>query len=162
MSVKTNALIKTAVALGFGSASDYKGKTVVAVLKEIAVNAECAATVNDIPYNSIVGVLNYIADNYGTEEKEPFDLTVTPTNATVTVKRRNKNVAAGADILYNGDKLKITVEPDEGYEVSTLTVNGEDIESGDTITVNGHNITIVATGTEQTTEDPEEQPENDT
>lgn len=149
MSVKTNALKKVAVALGYGSASDFNGTTVVAVLKEIAVKLECAASVNEIPYNGIVGVLNYIADNYGSEEKEPYDLTVTPTHATVTVKRNNKNVSAGADVLYNGDKLKITVAADEGYEITTLTVNGEDIESGDTFTVNGSNVTIVATGTSQ-------------
>lgn len=147
MSVKTNAIIKAAVAIGHGSASDYSGKTVVAVLKELAVVLECAASVKEIPYNSIVGVLNYIADNYGSEEKEPYDLTVTPTHATVTVKRGNKNLSPAADILYNGDKLKITVAADEGYEVTTLTVNGESIESGDTVTVNGHNITVIATGT---------------
>ena len=148
MSVKTNAIKKVAVAVGYGSASDFKGRTVVEVLKEIAVKLECAASVKDIKPNGIVGVLNYIADNYGSEEKEPYDLTVTPTHATVTVKRGNKNISPAADILYNGDKLKITVEADEGYEVTTLTVNSEDIESGDTVTVNGHNVTVVATATE--------------
>lgn len=148
MSVKTNAIKKVAVALGYGSASDFTGKNVVAVLKQIAVKLECAASVKEIPYNSIVGVLNYIADNYGSEEKEPYDLTVTPTHATVTVKRNNKNLSPAADILYNGDKLKITVAADEGYDLTTLTVNGEDIESGDTVTVSGHNITVIATATE--------------
>ena len=149
MSVKTNAIKKVAVALGFGaSVSDYNGKTIVAVLKEVAVKMECAASVKDIKANGIVGVLNYIADNYGSEEKEPFDLTVTPTHATVTVKRGNKTISPATDILYNGDKLIITVESDEGYDLTTLTVNGENIESGDTITVSGHNVTIVATATE--------------
>lgn len=145
MSVKTNAIKKVAVALGYGSASDYKGATVVAVLKELAVKLQCAQSVGEIPYNSTVGVLTYIADNYGSEEKEPYDLTITKTHATVTVKRGNKTLSAGADQLFNGDKLKITVEADEGYSMSTFTVNGESIESGDTVTVSGHNIAIVAT-----------------
>lgn len=145
MSVKTNAIKKVAVALGYGSASDYKGATVVAVLKELAVKLQCAQSVGEIPYNSTVSVLNFIADNYGSEEKEPYDLTITKTHATVTVKRGNKTLSAGTDQLFNGDKLKITVEPDEGYSMSTFTVNGESIESGDTVTVSGHNIAIVAT-----------------
>lgn len=148
MSVKTNAIKKVAVALGYGSASDFKGSTVVAVLKEIAVKLECAPSVDSIQSNSIVGVLNYIADNYGSEEKEPYDLTVTPTHATVTVKRNNKTISPDADILYNGDKLKITVTADEGYGISVLTLNDETIESGDTYTVDGENVTIVATATQ--------------
>lgn len=149
MSKKTDAMKKAFVALGFGSAvSDYKGQTVVDVLKELAVKAECAPTVTDIRATGIVGVLNFIADNKGTEEKEPFDLTISKTNATVTVKRFGKTINAGTDILYNKDKLTITAEAAEGYTLTTLTVNGETITSGGTFTVNGHNVAIVATGTQ--------------
>lgn len=148
MSVKTNALKKALVALGHGSAvSEYTGATVVAVLKELAVKLNCAPTVKDIPYNGTVGVLNYIADNYGTEEKEPYDLTVTKTKTTVTVKRNGKAISAAKDILYNGDKLTITAAAEEGYALTTLTVNGETITSGSQVTVNGYNVAIVATST---------------
>lgn len=144
-----NALKKVAVALGFGSSvSDYKGDNVVCVLKEMAVNMQCAASIDEIRGDTVDQVLTYIADNYGQEEKEPFDLVITKTNASVTVKRKGKTISAGADILYNGDILTITAAADEGYDLTTLTLNGETIESGDKFTVSGHHVTIVATGTE--------------
>lgn len=153
-----NALKKVAVALGFGSSvSEYTGNDVVCVLKEMAVKMECAESVNDIKGYTVDQVLNYIADNYGQEEKEPFDLAITPTHATVTVKRKGKTISAGSDILYNGDKLTITATAEEGYDLTTLTVNSETIESGDVFTVSGHNVTIVATGTETPDPPPEAQ-----
>lgn len=151
MSKKTDAMKKALVALGYGSAvADYKEDSVVGVLKELAVILQCAASVEDVKALKITGVLEYIAANYGEESVEPFDLSVTATKATVTMKRNNKNVTAGADRLYNGDKLKVTVEADEGYELTTLTANGEAIESGDVLTVDGEGIAIVATATEVT------------
>lgn len=149
MSKKTDALKKVAVALGYGSTvSEYTSDTVTGVLKEMAVKMECASSVDNIKADGIAGVLTFIADNYGNEEVEPFDLTVTNTKATVTVKRGNKTLAAGKDILYNGDVITITATPDSGYEITTLTVNDTAIESGDKVTVNAHNITIVATAEE--------------
>lgn len=157
MSKKTDAMKKALVALGYGSAvTEYKGQTVVQVLKEFAVQAECAPSVDDIHAAGIVGVLNYIAENKGSEEHEPFDLTVTKTHATVTVKRLGKTITPATDILYNGDVLTITAEADEGYTLSTLTVNTEDIESGDQVTVAGHNTAIVATAEETPEADPGE------
>ena len=76
-------------------------------------------------------------------------MVITDTNATVSVKRKGKAISEGTDILYNGDELTIEAEGAEGYDVTTLTVNGEDIESGDKITVSGK-VTIVATGTLKT------------
>lgn len=147
MSVKTHALKRAAVALGYGTSTDeYKGTTVVGVLKEIAVKMECAASVKCIPYNSVVGVLNYISENYGPEEHEPYDLNITNTNVTVTVKRRNKAISAGSDILYNGDKLVITATPATGFDLDELTVNDETFTSGETYTVNGESVYIAATG----------------
>lgn len=146
MSRKVQALKKFAVALGYGeSVSEYEGQTFAHVLKELAVKMQCAESTDAIRTNSVAGVLEYIAKNKGQEEVEPFDLIETPTHATITVKRKNKVVEAGPDILYNGDVLKITAEADEGYELTTLTLNGETIESGDSFTVNGHHVTIVAT-----------------
>lgn len=83
----------------------------------------------------------------GSEVKEPYDLVITDTDATVTVKRNGVAITEGTDILYNGDELTIEASVAEGYELTTLTVNGEDIESGDKVTVSG-TVTIVATGTE--------------
>lgn len=148
---KVDALKKMLVAFGYGSnVSEYSGNTVATVLKEFAVKAECATKTSDIRSYNITDILKHIADNKGSEEHEPFDLTITDTNVTVTVKRKNKTITAGSDILYNGDVLTITAVGDEGYDVTTLTVNSEDIESGDKVTVNGHNIAIVGSGTKQT------------
>lgn len=159
MSRKTDALKKALVALGHGSnVSEYTSDTTAGVLKELAVKLECASSAAEIRANGITEVLTYIANNYGSEEHEPFNLAATTTHATVTVKRNGKTVTAGADKLYNGDKLTITAEAAEGYDLTTLTVNGTAIESGDTFTVNGHNVSIVATGTEHV--DPESDPES--
>ena len=146
---KILALRKVFVAFGYGSAvSEYEAETVVGTLKEFAVKAEITSSVSNIRSNSIAGVLKWIADNKGSETKEPYDLTETKTHATVTYKKNGKTVTAGADMLYDGDKLKVTAVADEGYELTTLTANGDDIESGDTLTVDGEAIAIVATATE--------------
>ena len=143
---KITALRKMLVAFGYGSSvTDYKSETVVGTLKEFAVLAEITSSVENIRTNSIAETLKWIADNKGSEVKEPYDLTETKTHATVTYKKNGKTVTAGADLLYNGDKLKVTATPDEGYEITTLTANGDNIESGDTLTVDGEGIAIVAT-----------------
>ena len=149
MSNKTDAIKKVLVTLNHGSASDYTSDTVAGVLKELAVVLECAPSTKSIRSNNIVDVLNYINDNYGSETHEPFELARTATKTTVTVKRGSKTLSDGSDLLYIGDKLKITATPDTGYELTTLTVNGEAFESGDTITVSG-NVTIAATSTIKT------------
>lgn len=150
---KVESLKKLAVTLGYGSdVSEYAGKTVVEVLKELAVKMEITSSTKNIKAKSIDEVLNFIIDNYGSEVKEPFDLVITDTDATVTVKRNGVAISEGTDILYNGDELTIEATVEEGYELTTLTVNSEDIESGDKVTVSG-TVTIVATGTE--VEDPE-------
>lgn len=148
---KVDSLKKMLVAFGYGSnVSDYSGITIATVLKEFAVKAECAASVKDIKRYDISSILNYIADNKGSEEHEPFDLEVTGTKTTVTVKQKNKVITPGDDVLYKGN-ITITAEPDEGYDLTTLTVNGTDIESGDKVPVSG-NIEIVATSEEHTGE----------
>lgn len=148
---KVDALKKMLVAFGYGSnVSEYSGITLAAVLKEFAVKAECATKTSDIRTYNVADIMNHIAVNKGSEEHEPFDLAITKTNATVTVKRKNKAISAGSDILYNGDVLTITAAGDEGYDLTTLTVNGETTESGDKVTVDGHNIAVIAGGTLQT------------
>ena len=148
---KVTALRKLFVAFGYGSdVSEYTSNSVAGTLKEFAIKAEITSSVGNIRANSTADVAEWIADNKGSEVKEPYDLTETKTHATVTYKKNGKTVTAGADMLYNGDKLKVTATPDEGYEVTTLTANGDDIESGDTLTVDGEGIAIVATATLKT------------
>lgn len=158
---KVDSIKKLAVAFGFGSSvSEYTSKTVAGTLKEVCVKAGCAASVNDIKAEGTAAVLNFFAKNYGEESNEPYALAVTATKATVTVKKGKKTLTAGDDVLYDGDKVKITAEADEGYEITTLTVNGDDIESGDSVTVSGAALTIVATGTEVVEETPADQGES--
>lgn len=147
---KITALRSMFVALGYGSAAtEYSGATTVDTLKELAVKMELTDSVDNIRPTSIAGVCDWIAANKGSETKEPYDLTETKTHATVTYKKNGKTVTAGTDMLYNGDKLKVTAVADEGYVLTTLTANGEDIESGEVITVSGEGIAIVATATSE-------------
>ena len=147
MSRKVNAIKAAAVALGWASATtDMTSNNVSGVLKEIAVLLGTAQSVGEIRANSVAEVVQYIADNYGSEEKEPFNLAATGTHATIVVKRKGKTISPAADILYNGDVLTITATAAEGYALTALTVNGTAFESGSTFTVNGHNVTIAATG----------------
>lgn len=156
MNRKTKAIIQAAVALGYGQASDYSGGSVVQVLKELAVNAECAQSVSDIKANSIAGVLEFIAANKGSESNEPFDLSITKTNANVTVKRGNKTLSAANDILFTGDVLTITATAAEGYENPAVTVNGTAL-TGNKYTVAG-NTAIAVTATAIPADPVEETP----
>lgn len=63
MSRQTDAFKNAFVALGFGeSAKDYKGQTVIDVLKELAVHSKRAKNVSDVKGNTIDKVLNFIAE----------------------------------------------------------------------------------------------------
>lgn len=150
MNRKVEALQKLLVAMVEGAqASDFTATSVAGTFKELAVKVGVVSSVDEVPVNSIASIMNFISDNIAdNEENEPFDLTVTKTHATVTVKRGGKTIAAGRDILYNGDKITITATADEGYALETLTVNGTAFTSGKTFTVNGHNVAIVASAAE--------------
>lgn len=153
---KIMALRALFVAFGYGtSVEEYTANSVAGTLKEFAVKAEITGSVSNIRAITTAEVAEWIAKNKGSEAHEPYDLGLTATKTTVTFKKNGKTVSAGADLLYNGDKLKVTATSDEGYELTTLTANGEDIESGDTLTVDGEGITIVATSTEVVEPDPE-------
>lgn len=74
-----------------------------------------------------------------------YDLSVTADeNCTVTVTKGGQAVTAGEDAISYGDVLTITATAGEGYEIETLTVNGDAFTSGNTVTVSG-DVTIVAT-----------------
>lgn len=150
MNRKVNALKKFCAALSSSTAAQFQSGNVVGVLKEFAVKLNCAASVEEIRATGIAGVLNYIAANYGSESNEPYDMSITQTHATVTVKRGNKSIAAGSDVLYNGDKITITATAAEGYKITALTVNGAAFTSGNKFTVNGAAVAIVATAALQT------------
>lgn len=153
MSRKTDALKRALVALGHGSAvTDYSGETVADVLKELAVILGCGSSAAEIRATKISGVLDFIADNYGDESKEPYKLTIIGNNnADATFKLNGKNVNAGVydDKLYNGDKIKITAEGKTGYDAA-ITVNGEAFTSGDTFVVDGAAVSITISATLKT------------
>ena len=58
----------------------------------------------------------------------------TAENGTVTVTRDGVALKSGVKVVA-GDKLVITGQPDSGYRLSTLTVNGKNFTSGSTYTV---------------------------
>ena len=62
---KVESLKKLAVTLGYGSdVSEYTGKTVVAVLKEMAVKMNITSSTKNIKTKSIDETLKFIVDNY--------------------------------------------------------------------------------------------------
>lgn len=74
-----------------------------------------------------------------------YDLAVTDDeHCTVTVTKGGVAVETGANKITYGDILTITATAGAGYQVATLTVNGEAFTSGNTVTVSG-NVTVVAT-----------------
>ena len=74
-----------------------------------------------------------------------YDLSVTADeNCTVTVTKGGQAVTAGEEAISYGDVLTITATAGEGYEIATLTVNGDAFTSGNTVTVSG-DVTVVAT-----------------
>lgn len=151
MSKLADALKKFAVALGFGSdVTEYSGNDIEDLLFQMAVKMECAQPIENARARGIAGLLNYIADNYGDEEKEPYDLTKNESHATVTFERNGIIISAGKDLLHNGDKIKITAAGATGYDVTRLTVNNTAFVSGNEYTVNGHNVVVVVEGTLKT------------
>ena len=82
---------------------------------------------------------------------QTFDLTATATNATITVTKGGNAVTPGENALNYGDEITISAEADQDYELTGLTVNGEDFTSGSKVTVS-EDVAIVATGTAESTE----------
>lgn len=131
-----DSIKKVFVALGYGSSvSEYSGKTVAEVLKEGAVKMGAAPSKSSIKATTTSEVLDYIADNYGDEENDPYDLEVTKTNCTISVTRNGESVSEGNYTVKYNDELTISAEADDGYEITSFKVNGEDFVSGSTHTV---------------------------
>ena len=77
-----------------------------------------------------------------------YNLTVTAgENTTVTVTKGADEIEAGTGVLTYGDEIVITAEADDGYTLSTFTINGESYATAQTITVSG-NVTVVTAATE--------------
>lgn len=76
-----------------------------------------------------------------------FNLTITQgENTTVTVTKGGVEVEAGTGVISYGDVLTISATAGEGYTLSTLTVDGNDFVSGQTVTVSA-NVVIVSEAT---------------
>ena len=74
-----------------------------------------------------------------------YDLSVTADeHCSVAVTKGGEAVTAGEDAISYGDVLTITATASEGYQIATLTVNGDAFTSGSTVTVSG-NVAVVAT-----------------
>lgn len=81
---------------------------------------------------------------------ETYDLSTTASDeATITILSGATPVVAGEDVISYGDELTISATASTGYNISTLTVNGEAFVSGTTHTVIG-NVVIAATAVPQT------------
>ena len=66
-------------------------------------------------------------------EADRFDLEREEINCTVTVETTKGNeVDDGVGVLEKGVSYIISASPNDGYNMDTLTLNGEDIESGET------------------------------
>lgn len=86
-----------------------------------------------------------------------YNLTVTAgENTTVTVTKGADEIEAGTGVLTYGDEIVISAEADDGYTLSTFTINGESYATAQTITVSG-NVAVVteATATPPAPEVPE-------
>ena len=84
-----------------------------------------------------------------------YDLTVTPDeHCSISVLKGATSVSAGTNAVRVGDELTISATATEGYEIATLTVNGDDFTSGSTYTVEG-NVVVVATSSAIPQPEPE-------
>ncbi len=72
----------------------------------------------------------------------------TPANGSISVMNGDVALESGA-LVAAGTQLVISATPAAGYVLSTLTVNGTQIESGGTYTVGEENVAIAATFVEK-------------
>lgn len=77
---------------------------------------------------------------------EAYDLARTATNGNVVVTRNGIAVEDGADAVRYGEKLTIIANIEDGYELASLEVNNEAIESGEVFVVGAENVSIEMVG----------------
>ena len=76
-----------------------------------------------------------------------YNLTITPAEHTeISVLKGSTPVSAGTGVISYGDTLTISATADEGYQITSLNINGEDYVGDQTVTVTG-NITVTTTAT---------------
>ena len=69
--------------------------------------------------------------------KKKYTLTITPpTNGTITVMAGSTQLTSGA-LVEHGTQLTVTATPQAEHELTSLTVNSEDLTNGSTYTVSG-------------------------
>ena len=100
--------------------------------------------------NFVSGSTITVTDNLNvvaTTALKTFNLTQTVgENCSLACTIDGESVSAGTSVLTYGDELTITATASEGYEISTLTVNGDAFTSGNDLTVTG-NVAIVLEAT---------------
>ena len=116
------------------------------VMKSLKVNNKNFTSGNTIKVDTDLSVV-------AVAELEKYDLSVSAgENSTVSVTRNGVAVTAGENAISYGDVLTITASAGEGYTISTLTVNGDDFVSGQTLTVSG-DVEIVSAATASETQE---------
>ena len=95
-------------------------------------------------------VANSSVDAYfGKIEQYNLSVPATVTNGRVIVERGGSVVSPGSGALSYGDVITINAEPDEGYILTSLMVNGEEFTPGETLLVTGA-VEVVPTFVENT------------
>lgn len=110
----------------------------------IILYAENLMNKTDIATNPTITLLKNKLAIMTAGEKVLYDLTITATNCTVAVTNLNENILAGIGTIYLNENLKITVTANDGFTISSLTVNDESFISEDIFKVDG-DVEIIAT-----------------
>lgn len=107
-----------------------------AALKTVTV-ARKDATITPNEDGSVTVFISNVQEDIGlsVDVLSGIPLTIEPTkNGTVNVTRGGVALTSGVKVLA-GDKLVITGQPDNGYRLDTITLNGAAFANGDTYTV---------------------------
>lgn len=107
--------------------------------------AEALMNKTDIATNPTILLLRTKLAALTAGDRVLYDLTVTATNCIVLVENYNETVTPGTNAIYLDENLKITVTANEGYSISSITVNDESFISEEIFKVDG-DVTIVAIG----------------
>ena len=88
----------------------------------------------------------------GSSSVKEFTLTINAGTGSKIVVKRNNSALGGGSIgqilsgakIYFGDVLQVTFTPNDGYGITSSTVNGSEFVSGGSFTVEGH-VTVEST-----------------
>lgn len=144
---QTNGTITAVVA---GSRSSMAAS--FSTSRDAVVKVGSTTQVSGTTTNNFTSAVTYTVTSESGESKtyvvtvslETYDLDITKDeNTTVTVTKGGNPVTEGSNVLTYGDSITITATPATGYEIATLTVNGETFTSGESLTVTS-NVSIIA------------------